>query len=218
VDHLAVETLFTALRTKRPQVAEHAHRVSVYAVRLASQYGLARETVTAIELAARLHDIGKLLIPLRILNKPGRLNQTEWLALRSHPDMGVELVERLGLPPEICEIVLHHHERHDGMGYPDRLPGGRIGWSVRIVSVMDAFDALTSPRQYRKPLTPLAARALIAREAGTRFCPWVVSGLLSLPLSLLTPPPPDAPAHYLPDSVPLPLPAPPSEAWQASQY
>ncbi len=218
MDHLAVERLFMALRTKRPLVAEHSHRVSVYSVRLATQYGLAGDTVKTIALAGRLHDVGKLLIPLRILNKPGRLNQAEWLALRSHPDMGVELVERLGLPPGIAEIVLHHHERHDGMGYPDRLPGSGISWPVRIVSVMDSFDALTSPRQYRKPLTAQAARTLIAREAGSRFCPWVVSGLLSLPLSLLLPPPPGAPAHYLPDSVPRSLSSSPSQVWQASVY
>jgi putative nucleotidyltransferase with HDIG domain len=216
VNYPGADTLFTALRVKRPFVAEHTHRVSVYAVRLASQYGLARETIETIETGARLHDVGKLLIPLSILHKPGRLRQREWLELKSHPDLGVELAERWGMSPEVCEIVLHHHERYDGFGYPDRLPGSEVSWPVRIVSVMDSFDALTSRRQYREALAPEVARTLIAREAGSRFCPWVVSGLLSLPLSLLTPPSGDTPAHYLPDGVPWPLAAEACVAWPAS--
>jgi putative nucleotidyltransferase with HDIG domain len=205
--------LFAALRQKRPFVADHCYRVSIYAVRLASQYGLSANAIETIQVGALLHDIGKLLVPLRILNKPERLGEREWLQLKSHPDMGVELAERWGLAHEVSEIILHHHERHDGFGYPDRLRGKEVSWPVRIVSVMDSFDALTSPREYRKARSPEAARALIAREAGTRSCPWVVNGLLSLPLSLLQPPPQDMPMRYFADGVPWPSSIHATEAW-----
>jgi len=198
-----VDAFLQALDTKRSFVAAHARRVSTYAVRLATQYGLAADVVESIRLGALLHDVGKLLVPVRILTKPGRLNEQEWIELRAHPDKGIELLERIGLDDLVRDIVLHHHERHDGKGYPDGLKGIHIGWPVRIVSVVDSFDALTSPREYRSALSVEAARALLSREAGSRFCPWVVSGLLSLPAALLEPGSADAyPDYYLPDGLP----------------
>jgi putative nucleotidyltransferase with HDIG domain len=197
-------TLVAALEARRPAVAAHSRRVAAYATRLASQYGLAPRTIDAIGAGALLHDIGKLLVPLRILQKAGRLTAREWGELRTHPEVGVELVDRAGLADDVCEIVLYHHERHDGLGYPDRLSGPAIQWAVRIVSVMDTFDALTSAREYRRPLSVDAARALIAREAGRRFCPWVVSGLLSMPVSLLGPGGSAGDRLYLPDGRPDP--------------
>ncbi len=198
-----VEAFLQALEAKRSFVAAHARRVSTYAVRLATQYGLASDTVESIRLGALLHDIGKLLVPIRILTKPGRLNENEWVELRAHPDKGLELLERIGLDDRVRDIVLHHHERHDGKGYPDGLKGSEIAWAVRIVSVVDSFDALTSPREYRAALSVDGARALLSREAGTRFCPWVVSGFLSLPVALLEPGSADAhPDCYLPDGLP----------------
>lgn len=209
----AADTLFEALRVKRPFVADHCRRVSVYAVRLANQYGLSAETIETIRIGALLHDVGKLQISLAVLNKPSRLREREWLELKSHPDIGVELAERAGTSPEVCEIVLHHHERYDGTGYPDRLRGSQVSWPVRIVSVMDSFDALTSPREYRKALAPEEARALIAREAGTRSCPWIVSGLLSLPASFLQPPSQAAIPDYIADGIALPSSLDATEAW-----
>ncbi len=198
-----VDAYLRALEAKRSFVAAHARRVSTYAVRLATQYGLAADVVESIRLGALLHDVGKLLVPVRILTKPGRLNDNEWIELRGHPDKGIELLERVGLDDRVRDIVLHHHERHDGKGYPDALNGGEIAWAVRIVSVVDSFDALTSPREYRTALSVDAARALLSREAGTRFCPWVVSGFLSLPGALLEPGSADAhPDYYFPDGLP----------------
>ncbi|MGE5361886.1 MAG: HD-GYP domain-containing protein [Bacteroidales bacterium] len=198
-----VDAFLQSFEVRRPFVVSHARRVSTYAVRLATQYGLGADVIENIRVGALLHDAGKILIPSRILTKPGRLNQYEWVELRTHPDKGLELLERVGLNAEMRDIVLHHHERFDGRGYPDGLSGVQIPWSVRIVSVMDSFDALTSTREYRERLTPGAARALIAREAGTRFCPWVVAGFLSLPLALLEPgPEAPCPDSYLPEGRP----------------
>lgn len=177
--------IMSAMEARCPTVAAHCARVSLYSVRLATHYGLSSETVEAIRIGGLLHDLGKLEVPSRVLNKPGRLTEREWAKLRYHPEAGLALVDRLGFDASVGEIVLYHHERMDGSGYPDSLAGADIPWAVRIVSVMDAFDALTSPRTYREALSIEAARALLAREAGSRYCPWVVAGLLSLPRPLL---------------------------------
>jgi HD-GYP domain-containing protein (c-di-GMP phosphodiesterase class II) len=213
----SVNGFLQAFGTKRGFVAAHARRVSIYAVRLATQYGLAPDVVESIRIGALLHDAGKLLVPVSILRKPGRLNDREWVELRAHPDKGLELVQRIALDECSRDIVLHHHERIDGKGYPDGLKGSEISWPARIVSVMDALDALTSPREYRPRLSVEAARALICREAGTRFCPWVVSGLLSLPVSLLQPQADEPRRHfYLPDGLPQASAASATRSWSCT--
>jgi putative nucleotidyltransferase with HDIG domain len=180
-----IDTVLSALARKRPDVAAHCRRVSALAVRLAVQYGLDPGVIETIRLGGLLHDVGKLLTPARILDKPGRPNAREWQELKVHPELGMEIAHRSGFDDDVCAIALYHHERCDGQGYPDGLAQSAIPYAVRIVSVMDSFDALTSPRDYRERLSVEAARTLIAREAGTKFCPWVVSGFLALPLEML---------------------------------
>ncbi len=197
-----VNRILDAMDAKRPTVASHCRRVSAYGVHLATQYGLPDEMLETIRVGSLLHDIGKMIVPGHILSKPGRLTEREWQALQGHPEHGFEMAERLGFDPGILDIVLYHHERNDSSGYPDGLGGNAIPWTVRIVSVMDAFDALTSPRTYREALSIDAARTLLAREAADRYCPWVVCGLLSMPKTML-----DAVAHgefdrYWPDARP----------------
>jgi putative nucleotidyltransferase with HDIG domain len=181
-----VDNVLAALEKSRPAVAAHCRRVAAFSVRLAMQYELDRDTIETIRLGALLHDVGKMLIPAKILNKPGRPTEREWEEIKIHPQLGIDVVHRAGFDEDVCEIVLYHHERHDGEGYPDRLAGSAIPLSVRIVSVMDSYDALTSARGYRASLGIEAARTLIARGAGTRYCPWVVSGFLALPPAMLT--------------------------------
>jgi len=187
------DAVLAALEKKRPDVAAHSRRVSIYSVRLAVQFGLADEVIETIRLGALLHDVGKMLTPSRILEKPGRPNAREWQELKAHPELGQEICHRSGFDDEVCAIVLHHHERADGSGYPDGLAHPVIPYTVRIVSVMDTFDALTSSRDYRERLSVHAARTLIARSAGSKYCPWVVSGLLALPVEMLQPGPGDDP-------------------------
>jgi putative nucleotidyltransferase with HDIG domain len=169
---------------------------------LAVQYGLPHDIVAAVRLGGLLHDLGKLAIPGRILSKPGRLTDREWARLRNHPEAGVAIVDRLGFDAAVAEIVLYHHERIDGSGYPDGMLGEAIPWPVRIVSVMDAYDALTSPRAYRDALSIDAARTLLAREAGNSYCPWAVSGLLSIPRQVLQAIAGGRMAPYQPDTCP----------------
>jgi putative nucleotidyltransferase with HDIG domain len=199
-----LEDIMSAMEARCPEVAAHCRRVSLYSVRLATQYGLAAETVEAIRVGALLHDLGKLEVPPRLLDKPGRLTEREWARLRRHPEAGLALADRLGFGAAVGEIVLYHHERYDGSGYPDSLSAEGIPWPVRIVSVMDAFDALTSPRPYRDALSLDAARSLLAREAGSRYCPWIVAGLLSLPRPMLGPAAADAAPACHPDGCPSP--------------
>ncbi len=176
-----VETVLMTLEKLRPEVAAHSRRVAAHSVRLASQYGFDARTIETIRTGALLHDAGKLLVPLRILNKPGRPNARQWRTLKIHPELGMEIAHRCGFDDEVCNIVLSHHEHYDGSGYPDGVGKEQIHFTVRIVSVMDTFDALTSSRDYRERLTVDAARTMIARGAGSLFCPWVVSGLLAMP-------------------------------------
>jgi putative nucleotidyltransferase with HDIG domain len=180
-----VNELVAAMEARRPLVAAHCRRVAAYGVQLATHYGLAEATIETIRVGGLLHDIGKVMVSSQILSKPGRLTEQQWRALQAHPEHGFDMVEPLGFDSDVLDIVLYHHERADRSGYPDGLDGDSIPWGVRIVSVMDAFDALTSPRTYRKALSIDAARALLARESADRYCPWVVSGLLSIPKAVL---------------------------------
>lgn len=182
-----IDAVMSALDRKRPDVAAHCRRVSAYSVALATQFGLSHDDIETIRLGGLLHDVGKMLVPSRILTKPGRPNSREWQELKIHPELGMEIAHRSGFDDEVCAIVLYHHERHDGRGYPDGLGERSIHYTARIVSVMDTFDALTSSRDYRERLTPQAARTVVSRGAGTKFCPWVVSAFMALPVEMLLP-------------------------------
>jgi putative nucleotidyltransferase with HDIG domain len=197
-----VNGLVAALEARRPLVASHCRRVAAYGVQLATHYGLSEATIGTIRVGGLLHDIGKAMVPSQILAKPGRLTETQWRALQAHPEHGFDMVEPLGFDSDVLDIILYHHERADRSGYPDGLAGDSIPWAVRIVSVMDAFDALTSPRTYRRALSIDAARTLLAREAADRYCPWVVSGLLSIPKPVLAAVAAGAPDQFRPDARP----------------
>lgn len=210
---LDLESLTDALKAKRPLVAEHGFRVSQYSVSLATQYGLPAEAIESVRLGALLHDVGKLLVPMSILMKTGRLSRRQEEELKVHPDLGVELAARAGMSDEVCRIILHHHERDDGLGYPDRTEGSDLHWTARLVAVMNAFDTLVHPRGDQRPCSVDEARSRIAREAGSRFCPWVVSGLLSLPPSLLQLAPQHENPSYVPDGRPDPVAMLATQAW-----
>ncbi len=143
------------------------------AARIARRLGIDEPQVELTRLAGSLHDLGKLAIPEEILRKPGALNESERLVLQRHPQIGYRMLESLGVEP-IAEWVLHHHERWDGSGYPDRLRGEEIPLGARIILVADAFDAMTSERVYREPLSHHDAVAELERCAGTQFDPLVV--------------------------------------------
>ena len=144
------------------------------AARISRRLGAEEPQVELTRLAGRLHDLGKLAIPEEILRKPEMLSDAERLVLERHPQIGFRMLESLGVDP-IAEWVLHHHERWDGTGYPNGLSGEQIPLGARIIFVADAFDAMTSERVYRDPLSPRDAMTELLRNSGTQFDPTIVA-------------------------------------------
>lgn len=140
---------------------------------------LPAESLERIEAAAHLHDIGKIFVPREILDQPGPLTEAQWEELRHHPRMGYELVlDRV--PLEVADIVLTHHERFDGSGYPNAVPGRLISIEARVLQVADAFDAITSTRPYQAALPVDYAISEALRCAGTQFDPDAAAAIVSL--------------------------------------
>ena len=173
----AAASLAKAVDARDEYTGSHSARVSEIAARIASRLGLDAEQIELIRLATSLHDLGKLSIPEEILRKPDALNDAERLVLERHPRIGFQMLESLGVDP-IADWVLHHHERWDGNGYPDRLRGEEIPLGARIIFVADAYDAMTSDRVYRRRLTDEEAVSELVRCAGTQFDPSIVTAFI----------------------------------------
>ena len=134
---------------------------------IARSLDLAPELVAKIQLAGLLHDIGKIGVPQEVLMKPGALADEEWEIIREHPVVGERITRESPFFAEIADIIRHHHERHDGTGYPDGLVGGDIPVAAAIIGLADAYNAMTSPRPYRDALPPARAIAELDRCAGS---------------------------------------------------
>lgn len=156
----------------------HSRRVARHATMTARKMGLSHEQVATIQLAALVHDVGKLRVPRRVLNKPSQLSAAEFQIVKRHPEQGADMLAGLR-NLELAAIVRHHHERLDGSGYPDGLRGSEIPLGARIVAVVDMFDAITAPRPYRPAQPHRRAFETLAKEAGTHLDPEVVSAFRS---------------------------------------
>ena len=143
--------------------------MTVFAQAMARRIGLEKERVSILRLGALLHDVGKLAVPSSVLLKRGPLTEAEFGQMRRHPAAGARMLETLGAPPTILPVVLHHHERWDGSGYPAGHKGEEIPLEARILCIADSFDAMTSTRPYRAPKLPDEAMAELERCAGTQF-------------------------------------------------
>jgi diguanylate cyclase (GGDEF)-like protein len=172
----AAASLARAVDARDVYTGFHSQRVAQLAVRMATRLGLDREQIELTRLAASLHDLGKLALPEELLRKPGPLTDPERLVLERHPQIGYRMLDSLGVDP-VADWVLHHHERWDGDGYPDRLEGDEIPLGARIIFVADAYDAMTSDRLYRVRLSAAAALAELRACAGSQFDPAVVAAL-----------------------------------------
>ena len=170
----AAASLAKAVDARDTYAGSHSERVSELAARVANRVGLDPEQVELTRLAGSLHDLGKLAIPEEILRKPGALTDSERLVLERHPQIGFRMLDSLGVDP-VADLVLHHHERWDGAGYPDGLRGEQIPLGARIIFVTDAYDAMTSDRIYRAARSSDAALAELRRCAGTQFDPGIVA-------------------------------------------
>jgi diguanylate cyclase (GGDEF)-like protein len=169
----AAASLAKAVDARDTYTGSHSTRVAELGAWIAAHLGQDVEQVELTRLAGSLHDLGKLAIPEEILRKPGPLTPPERLVLERHSQIGFRMLESLGVDP-VADWVLHHHERWDGTGYPDRLPGEEIPLGARIIFVADAYDAMTSDRAYRGRLTPHEAVEELKRCAGTQFDPHIV--------------------------------------------
>ncbi len=175
-----VASLTNALRAKDPQTKDHAERCSWYTGELAAELGLSDVEVSVLRVASLLHDIGKIVVPDEILLKPGPLTAAETKRMRRHPVDGANTLTNVPSAADAVPVILHHHERFDGAGYPDGLSGEDIPIGARILLVADAFDAMTEDRPYRKAMPVADAIAELQRFSGTQFDPTVVDAFLAV--------------------------------------
>jgi diguanylate cyclase (GGDEF)-like protein/putative nucleotidyltransferase with HDIG domain len=169
-----IEALALAIEAKDHTTHEHLQRVRVYAMEVAKELRLSEEEIEALRAASLLHDIGKLAVPEHIISKPGKLTPEEFERMKIHPIIGAEILEQVRFPYPVAPIVLSHHEKWDGSGYPRGLKGEEIPIGARILSAVDCLDALASHRQYRPALPLDQAMAKVVSESGTSFDPQVV--------------------------------------------
>lgn len=177
--HQLVECIANALDARDPYTGNHSRRVSDMACMLCRYLGLSEEETQTIHIAAHLHDIGKIGIPDAVLRKPGRLDEQEWAVMKDHTKIGSEILGQAAGFQEISRIILNHHERYDGKGYPNNAELGFIPLGARIIAVCDSIDAMASARAYRKALPMDTCRTEIEKNIGTMYDPRVAMTALA---------------------------------------
>ncbi len=182
----STSALVATMEAKDAFTRHHSVRVARYSRRIAERLGLSSDQVERIATAAKLHDIGKIGVPDAILNKPGPLNEAEFEIVKRHPRIGCDILGHATHLHRDLPLILHHHERYDGGGYPGGLSGRRIPLGARILAVADALDAMLSSRSYKPPMTLAQARAELRRCRGAQFDPDIVD----VTLAWLAPTPP----------------------------
>jgi putative nucleotidyltransferase with HDIG domain len=176
-----LEAMILALDLREHETGYHSYRVTEYALNLGKHMKLTDEQLSIIAKGALLHDIGKIGVPDNILLKPDKLTDEEWELMRKHAEFGYELLQKIDFLEESAKIVHTHHERYDGQGYPAGLSGEDIPLGARIFSVVDALDAMTSRRTYRKAIPFEDAVEKIAEASGTQFDPEVIDVFVKIP-------------------------------------
>jgi len=181
---ITLEALGDALDLKDRETEGHSKRVTAFTIAIARAMGLPREQINTIARGAFLHDIGKMAIPDKILNKPGKLEPDEVTVMREHAYHGYQMLRKIPFLAEASEIVYSHQERFDGTGYPRGLKGKEIPLGSRIFSIADTLDAITSDRPYRPAQSLQAARVEIEKWSGRQFDPEVVKVFLDMPTNI----------------------------------
>ena len=160
-----------SIESKDAYTQGHCTRVARYACMLAEAAGLSGDDLHWFRMGALLHDVGKVSVPLQILNKKGKLDDEEWAVMARHPEYGVELLRGIEFPWDIRPMVRHHHERFDGTGYPDRLAGSEIPFEARLLTIADIYDAVTTTRSYRPAFSHRKALGILEEERGRAVDP-----------------------------------------------
>lgn len=174
-----ISVLISAMEDKDPYTSGHTARVAQYSLAIGKRLGLPKEKMRLLNHAAAAHDIGKIGIPIEIIEKNGNLSETEKLLLESHPIRGMKILSTLDYLKDIATIVMYHHERVDGQGYYE-LPGNKIPVEAKIIAVADALDAMLSDRPYRKGLSLHEAKQELEKNKGTQFDPLIVDTLIQI--------------------------------------
>jgi len=167
----SMRALSSAIDAKDPYTHGHSERVCDYALMIGDELGINNDEKTSLELAALLHDIGKIGVPERVLHKQGKLTEEEWVEMKKHPTIGADMLSSIKQLEKIIPGIRHHQERYDGQGYPSRLFGDTIPFYARIIAVADTFDAMTSNRPYRSKLPLTMAVKEIEMFRGSQFDP-----------------------------------------------
>jgi len=175
-----IKALITALEARDEYTKGHTHRVSKYSLMLGAYMGLSSFELDKLEIAANLHDIGKIGVRDDILLKPGKLSDEEYATIQEHAVIGAEILRPLNSLNDVVPLILFHHERWDGSGYPSMIKGDEIPLGARIIAIADTFDAITSDRPYRKALSELKAIDIIKENIGSQFCPVCAEAFLEL--------------------------------------
>jgi len=176
----SIQAIVATVELRDPYTAGHQKRVASLAVAIASDLGLPKEEVHGIHLAASIHDLGKIRVPAEILSKPSKLYDMEFMLIKAHAQAGYDILKGIEFPWPIANMVLQHHERLDGSGYPQGLKGDQILLGSRIIAVADVVEAMASHRPYRAALGIDVALAEIEKGRGTAFDPAVVDACLKL--------------------------------------
>ena len=174
-----IMALAQAIDAKDHYTHGHSQRVAEYSAQLSLLLGDDPQQVKLIYYMGLLHDIGKIGIPVKIINKPGKLTDEEYDVIKSHSAIGAEVLNPIRIRPELMIGARYHHERFDGSGYPDKLAGKDIPRAARIIAVVDAYDAMTSDRSYRRGMTSLKVYKEIVRKRGSQFDPEIADIMLA---------------------------------------
>ncbi len=169
--HELVECITSALDARDPYTGDHSRRVSDMACLVCGFLGMDEDAKQEIHIAGHLHDIGKIGIPDRVLLKAGKLDDEEWALMKQHPQIGADILSRSRHFGRIAAIILHHHERWDGKGYPFGAKGEEIPLGARIIAVCDSIDAMCSARAYRKAMPTEVCRSEIEKNTGVMYDP-----------------------------------------------
>ena len=180
VQDSTIQALVTVTEARDPYTAGHQRRVTQLACAVARELGLSADRVAGLRVMGLLHDLGKISIPAEILSKPGKLSATEFGFIKSHAQAGYEIIKEIQFPWPVAEVILQHHERMDGSGYPQGLTGPDITLEARILAVADVVEAMSSHRPYRAALGLDQALEEIAQKKGVLYDPEVADACIKV--------------------------------------